>query len=124
MGLGELCALLSAATWSYGVILYTRLGANVPPLALNFFKNLLVLLMVVPAVAITQRLTWPDFTTQQVVVSLVSGMRRASARSIVAVMLLAAAVGTTVRVETDGPDEQAAMTAIVSLLSDGLERRV
>ncbi len=57
-------------------------------------------------------------------VSLVSGMRRASARSIVAVMLLAAAVGTTVRVETDGPDEQAAMTAIVSLLSDGLERRV
>jgi phosphocarrier protein len=57
-------------------------------------------------------------------VSLVSGMRRASARSIVAVMLLAAAVGTTVRVETDGPDEQAAMTAIVSLLSDGLARRV
>jgi phosphocarrier protein len=57
-------------------------------------------------------------------VSLVSGMRRASARSIVAVMLLAAAVGTTIRVETDGPDEMAAMTAIVSLLSDGLERRM
>ena len=57
-------------------------------------------------------------------VALVSGVRRASARSIVAVMLLAAAVGTTVRVETDGPDELAAMTAIVSLLSDGLERRL
>jgi phosphotransferase system HPr-like phosphotransfer protein len=37
-------------------------------------------------------------------------------------MLLAAAVGTSVRVETDGPDELAAMTAIVSLLCDGLER--
>ncbi|HEX6137227.1 MAG TPA: HPr family phosphocarrier protein [Casimicrobiaceae bacterium] len=57
-------------------------------------------------------------------VSLVNGMRRASARSIVAVMLLAAAVGTTIRVETDGPDEMAAMTAIVSLLSDGLEQRM
>ena len=51
-------------------------------------------------------------------VSLSSGVRRASARSIVAVMLLSAAFGTTVRVETDGPDELAAMTAIVSLLTD------
>ena len=57
-------------------------------------------------------------------VALSTGMRRASARSIVAVMLLAAAVGTTIRVETDGPDELAAMTAIVSLLNDGLQRRV
>ena len=56
-------------------------------------------------------------------VSLVSGVRRASAHSIVAVMLLAAAVGTTIVVETDGPDEIAAMVAIVSLLRDGLERR-
>jgi phosphotransferase system HPr-like phosphotransfer protein len=32
-------------------------------------------------------------------------------------------VGTTLRVETDGPDELAAMTAIVSLLSDGIEHR-
>ncbi len=57
-------------------------------------------------------------------VSLASGMRRASARSIVAVMLLAAAVGTTLVIETDGPDELAAMTAIVSLLSDDLGRRI
>ena len=56
-------------------------------------------------------------------VALVSGMRRASGRSIVAVMLLAAAVGTSVQVETDGPDELAAMTAIVSLLTDGLGRQ-
>ena len=56
-------------------------------------------------------------------VSLVSGVRRASAHSIVAVMLLAAAVGTTIVVETDGPDEIAAMVAIVTLIRDGLERR-
>jgi phosphocarrier protein len=51
-------------------------------------------------------------------VSLVLGNRRASARNIIAVMLLAAAMGTTVRVETEGPDETAAMSAIVSLLTE------
>jgi phosphocarrier protein HPr len=56
-------------------------------------------------------------------VSLTSGVRRASARSIIAVMLLSAAMGTTIRVETDGPDELAAMTAIVSLLADTTEQR-
>ena len=56
-------------------------------------------------------------------VSLVSGVRRASARSIVAVMLLAAAVGTTIRVETDGPDEAGGDDARwSSLLSDGFGR--
>jgi phosphocarrier protein HPr len=57
-------------------------------------------------------------------VSLTSGVRRASARSIIAVMLLSAAMGTTIRVETDGPDELAAMTAIVSLLADTTEQRM
>ncbi len=53
-------------------------------------------------------------------VSLCRGTRRASARSIVAMMMLAAAFGTTVRIETDGPDESAAMTAIVQLIDSGL----
>jgi phosphocarrier protein len=56
-------------------------------------------------------------------VSLAIGDRRASARSIVAVMMLAAAVGATVRVETDGPDESAAMTAMVELIANGLGER-
>jgi phosphocarrier protein len=38
-------------------------------------------------------------------VSLVVKGKRASARNIVAVMLLTASVGTTVRLEIDGPDE-------------------
>lgn len=53
-------------------------------------------------------------------VALVSGRRRASARNIVSVMLLAAAFGGLVRVETDGPDESAAMAAMVRLLTQGL----
>jgi phosphocarrier protein len=53
-------------------------------------------------------------------VALVCRRRRASARNIVEMMLLAGAFGSTVRVETDGPDESAAMAAIVRFLKDGL----
>jgi phosphocarrier protein len=48
-------------------------------------------------------------------VSLVAAGRRASARSIVAVMLLAASVGATVRLEAEGPDAVAAVEAIATL---------
>jgi len=56
-------------------------------------------------------------------VSLMRAGRRASARSLMAVMLLAAAVGSTIVVETDGPDEVAAMTALVELIDDGFGER-
>jgi phosphocarrier protein HPr len=45
--------------------------------------------------------------------------RRVSARSIVAVMLLTASVGSTVRIEADGPDEEAAIREIATLFHDG-----
>ena len=56
-------------------------------------------------------------------VSLVAKGRRASARNIIAVMLLTASVGTTVRLETDGPDEVAAMREIAQLFHDGFGER-
>ncbi len=43
--------------------------------------------------------------------------RRANARSIMAVLMLAAAMGATVRLETEGPDEQAAMEAMAAVLA-------
>jgi phosphocarrier protein len=49
--------------------------------------------------------------------------KRASARNIVAVMLLTASVGTTVRLEIDGPDEAEAMRAIAALFHDGFGER-
>jgi phosphocarrier protein len=48
---------------------------------------------------------------------LVVGERRASARSIMAVMMLAAAMGATVRLEIEGPDEQAALEAVAAVLA-------
>ncbi len=56
-------------------------------------------------------------------VSLVLNGRRASARSMLAVMMLAASVGSVVRVEVSGPDEAAAMTAMVRLIGDGFGER-
>ena len=56
-------------------------------------------------------------------VSLVVKGKRASARNIVAVMLLTASVGTTVRLEVDGPDEEEAMKEIAALFHDGFGER-
>jgi phosphocarrier protein len=44
--------------------------------------------------------------------------RRINAKSIMGVMMLAAGMGTDVEIETDGPDEQAAMDALLALIND------
>ena len=47
--------------------------------------------------------------------------RRVNAKSIMGVMMLAAAKGSTVVVETDGPDEEQAMDAITKLIAGRFE---
>jgi phosphocarrier protein HPr len=44
--------------------------------------------------------------------------RRVNAKSIMGVMMLAAAKGTTISIETDGPDEAEAMQAIQDLINN------
>jgi phosphocarrier protein HPr len=44
--------------------------------------------------------------------------RRVNAKSIMGVMMLAAGMGSEVEIETSGPDEQAAMDAILALIND------
>ena len=44
--------------------------------------------------------------------------RKVNAKSIMGVMMLAAAKGSVVVIETDGPDEAQAMTALVGLIND------
>ena len=46
------------------------------------------------------------------------GARRVNAKSIMGVMMLAAGIGATVEIETDGQDEEAAMAALVKLIAD------
>jgi phosphocarrier protein HPr len=44
--------------------------------------------------------------------------RRVNAKSIMGVMMLAAGIGADVELETEGEDEQVAMTALVALIDD------
>ena len=46
------------------------------------------------------------------------GERRVNAKSIMGVMMLAAGLGATVELETNGVDEQAAMDALLALMAD------
>jgi phosphocarrier protein len=44
--------------------------------------------------------------------------RRVNAKSIMGVMMLAAGMGSAVEVETDGPDEEAALAAVEALFAE------
>ena len=46
------------------------------------------------------------------------GDRRINAKSIMGVMMLVAGIGSVVELETDGPQEQEAMDALVALIND------
>jgi drug/metabolite transporter (DMT)-like permease len=72
-GLGELFSLLSALAWAVGVILYRRLGETLPPLALNFLKNSLVLGMLLPVVPLVHGMGWPGFSGQELALAAASG---------------------------------------------------
>lgn len=49
---------------------------------------------------------------------LTKGERRINAKSIMGVMMLAAGIGSTIEMETDGEQEQEAMDALIALISD------
>ena len=71
---GELCSILSALAWAIGIMLYRQLGASLPPLRLNFLKNLLVLGMLVPAILVVHGLDMPRFTGWQLFAAIGSGV--------------------------------------------------
>jgi len=52
------------------------------------------------------------------------GSRRINAKSIMGVMMLAAAKGATVVVEADGPDEAEAVEAVVGLIASGFGEEI
>ena len=50
---------------------------------------------------------------------IVANGRRANGRHFIAILLLSAGMGATVSIETSGPDEVEAMTAVTRLISNG-----
>lgn len=73
IGLGEALSLLSAMTWAVGVILYRQLVRGLPPLTLNFNKNLLVLLMMLPLPWLLHGTELPSLSVREVLLALSSG---------------------------------------------------
>ena len=67
-----------------------------------------------PSAALTQAAT--RFKSE---VWLTKGTRRVNGKSIMGVMMLAAARGATLTVEADGPDEEAAVAALLELIASG-----
>jgi drug/metabolite transporter (DMT)-like permease len=84
IGLGEALSLGCALTWAVGVIIYKRLGEQLPPLKLCLLKNLIVLALVVATVAVLgsplssalglQPLPLPALDAASVALALASGV--------------------------------------------------
>jgi len=72
--LGQLLSISSALTWSVGVIIYRHLGAHIPPLALNLFKNLIVFILILPTLIIVEGWHWPTISSTEVFISVLSGV--------------------------------------------------
>jgi drug/metabolite transporter (DMT)-like permease len=66
--LGESCALAAALTWAFALVLFKRSGERISPLALNLFKNVVGLVLLVATIVLTP-----------VVRSLLAGMAGAGA---------------------------------------------
>ena len=72
-----------------------------------------------PSAKITQTAT--RFQSE---VWMAKGTRRINAKSIMGVMMLAAAKGTTLVIEANGPDEQQAVAALVELIAAGFGEEI
>lgn len=56
--IGEALSLISAAIWALAVTLFRKSGETVHPLALNAFKNLLAVMLLVPTIWIAGQSLW------------------------------------------------------------------
>lgn len=73
---GQSCALLAAVTWAFALVLFKRTGEHIPPLALNLFKNVVGLLLLVATLCFM-----PDglaalhrYTREDIVILIISGL--------------------------------------------------
>ena len=73
LGWGQICALACAICWSFAVILLRRSGETLPAFELNLVKNLIGFLLLIPTLALTVGLDWPEYPIKEVGVALLSG---------------------------------------------------
>lgn len=74
VGIGELMALGSAATWAFGIVLARQLGRVLPPPALNLLKNGVFLLALLPITLLLHEGPLPRLPLGDVLLVLASGV--------------------------------------------------
>jgi drug/metabolite transporter (DMT)-like permease len=71
---GEVFALLSALIWAFAFVLFRKSGENIPPLALNLFKNILALVLFIPTFFAARALFTADARISDYAILAVSGI--------------------------------------------------
>ncbi len=71
--LGQAFALLAAVVWAFAVILFKKSGETVHPIALNFFKSILALVLLVPTIFLFGEPVRGLFSTNEYLLLLASG---------------------------------------------------
>jgi len=71
--LGEALSLLTAVIWALAVMLFRKSGETVHPLALNVFKNLLSIVLLVPTIWLFGQILLPTTTTKAYIILFLSG---------------------------------------------------
>lgn len=74
VGLGEVLSVAAAASWGLGVALYRKLGDRMPPVALNLYKNVIVLALLIPTVLVIHGSELPHIALWGVALAAASGL--------------------------------------------------
>lgn len=71
--LGEIAALSAALLWAISSVIYSRLGLQIPPLQLNFYKGIVAIALIVLTLLL-QRTTLVDISLTTIIWLLISGV--------------------------------------------------
>jgi len=71
---GEVFAILAGLLWAVAVVLFKMTGDSMPPLALNLFKGVVGLVLLVPAVLLVEGTLLPDLALRDWLLVTVSGI--------------------------------------------------
>ncbi len=71
--LGQAFALLAAVVWAFAVILFKKSGETVHPIALNFFKSILAMILLIPTIFLFGEPVRGLFSTNEYLLLLASG---------------------------------------------------
>ena len=73
MGLGEFFALAASFCWALSVVLLRRPSFVLPAFELNLFRIVMAFILMVPTVLLLEGWYWPDYSTSELGIVLLSG---------------------------------------------------